>query len=74
MFIYIVITVILNSISDLVVLIQSFKINAVTHVKVNATVPLKLYQKLGFEIKETIPKYYSDDADAYYMELVLDPL
>lgn len=31
----------------------------------------ELYKKLGFKIVETIPSYYSDGEDAYYMVLNL---
>ena len=43
------------------------------HVYITNSVALGLYKKLGFEIKQTLPEYYKDEApvdnDAYYMEL-----
>ncbi|MEM2727040.1 MAG: ribosomal protein S18-alanine N-acetyltransferase [Archaeoglobaceae archaeon] len=38
-------------------------------VRVSNQVAQKLYEKLGFKIAETIPNYYSDGEDAYYMVL-----
>ncbi len=38
-------------------------------VRVSNRVAQRLYEKLGFRIVETIPNYYSDGEDAYYMVL-----
>ncbi|MDI9610235.1 MAG: ribosomal protein S18-alanine N-acetyltransferase [Archaeoglobales archaeon] len=38
-------------------------------VRVSNKIAQKLYEKLGFKIVETIPSYYSDGEDAYYMVL-----
>lgn len=38
-------------------------------VRVSNKVAQRLYEKLGFRIVETIPSYYSDGEDAYYMVL-----
>lgn len=38
-------------------------------VRVSNKIAQKLYEKLGFKILETIPNYYSDGEDAYYMVL-----
>lgn len=38
-------------------------------VRVSNQVAQRLYKKLGFKIAETIPSYYSDGEDAYYMVL-----
>ncbi|MEG9194344.1 MAG: ribosomal protein S18-alanine N-acetyltransferase [Candidatus Methanoglobus sp.] len=38
-------------------------------VRVSNKIAQKLYEKLGFKITETIPNYYSDGEDAYYMVL-----
>ncbi|MCX8172195.1 MAG: ribosomal protein S18-alanine N-acetyltransferase [Archaeoglobaceae archaeon] len=38
-------------------------------VRVSNSVAQKLYEKLGFKIVSTIPNYYSDGEDAYYMVL-----
>jgi ribosomal-protein-alanine N-acetyltransferase len=38
-------------------------------VRVSNKVAQKLYEKLGFRIAKTIPSYYSDGEDAYYMVL-----
>ncbi|MDI9642056.1 MAG: ribosomal protein S18-alanine N-acetyltransferase [Archaeoglobaceae archaeon] len=38
-------------------------------VRVSNKIAQKLYEKLGFKIVETIPGYYSDGEDAYYMVL-----
>jgi len=38
-------------------------------VRVSNKIAQKLYEKLGFKIVETIPNYYSDGEDAYYMVL-----
>ncbi|MCS7130501.1 MAG: ribosomal protein S18-alanine N-acetyltransferase [Archaeoglobaceae archaeon] len=40
-------------------------------VRVSNNVAQNLYEKLGFKIVETIPNYYSDGEDAYYMVLSL---
>lgn len=40
-------------------------------VRVSNTIAQNLYKKLGFKILETIPNYYSDGEDAYYMVLRL---
>lgn len=40
-------------------------------VRVSNYVAQNLYEKLGFKIVETIPNYYSDGEDAYYMVLSL---
>ncbi|MEM2816343.1 MAG: hypothetical protein QXY34_04090 [Candidatus Bathyarchaeia archaeon] len=41
----------------------------VLEVRVSNKIAQKLYEKLGFKIVETIPGYYSDGEDAYYMVL-----
>lgn len=40
-------------------------------VRVSNKIAQRLYEKLGFRIVETIPNYYSDGEDAYYMVLRL---
>lgn len=41
-------------------------------VRVSNKIAQKLYEKLGFKIVETIPSYYMDGEDAYYMVLRLN--
>lgn len=41
-------------------------------VRISNTIAQRLYKKLGFRIVETIPSYYSDGEDAYYMVLSLN--
>lgn len=41
-------------------------------VRVSNEPALELYKKLGFKIVDTIPGYYSDGEDAYYMVLAIN--
>jgi ribosomal-protein-alanine N-acetyltransferase len=41
----------------------------VLEVRITNTVAINLYKKLGFVIQKTIPEYYKDGEDAYYMVL-----
>lgn len=52
-------------------LIMRGKQKIALEVRVSNKVAQQLYRKLGFKIVETIPKYYSDGEDAYYMVLSL---
>lgn len=41
----------------------------VLEVRISNKIAIKLYQNLDFTIKKTIPQYYKDGEDAYYMVL-----
>lgn len=43
------------------------------HVKITNKQAIGFYERTGFEIKETIPVYYSTGEDAYIMEKNLSP-
>lgn len=44
------------------------------HVRVSNEQAQKIYQRVGFTVKKTIPNYYSDGEDAYLMiRLALEP-
>lgn len=47
------------------------KTKVALEVRVSNKPAQELYKKLGFKIADTIPNYYSDGEDAYYMVLTL---
>lgn len=47
------------------------KIKVALEVRVSNKPAQELYKKLGFRVVDTIPSYYSDGEDAYYMVLTL---